>query len=149
MPLFRQSQLQKHTPKAINLPNLYKNLLNVNNLSATDKINIMKALEKSGYDYATSSKILSGKDLNISKVKELAGHLSKAGLKGFAQNDTNKIVDKYVRKEAIKKKNIAGRRREFMMESLQEDIYKSKTPRLQGSKLPSSKAGRGNVKLGF
>ena len=108
----------------------------------------MKALEKSGYDYTTSSKILGGKDLNISKVKELAGHLSKAGLKGFTQNDTNRIVDKYVRKEAIKKKNIAGRRREFMMEGLQEDIYKSKTPRLQNSKITPPKTS-GGVKLGF
>lgn len=153
MPLFRQSQIQKNTPKTIKLTSLYKHLTGVSDLSQSDKVNILKALEMSGHDYTSASKILSGKELDISKAKELASHLSKVGLKGFAKNDTNKLVDKYVRSEAIKRKNISGRRREFMMESLQEDIYKAKTPRLKYSKNTLGATPKGGssskVKLGF
>lgn len=127
MPLFRQTPIQKNTPKTITLPNLYKHLFKTDNLSTSAKIDIMKALQQSGYDYSSASKIMAGKDLPISTAKEVATNLSKAGLKGFAQNDGHRLVDQYVKKEAIKRKNLSGRRRELMMESLQDDIYKDKS----------------------
>ncbi|MDO8668953.1 MAG: hypothetical protein Q7K65_01530 [Candidatus Buchananbacteria bacterium] len=151
MPLFRQSQIQKHTPKTIKLENLYKHLLDVKDLSQSDKVNLMKALQETGYNYSSASKILNEKDLDILQAKKLAGNLAKTGLKGFAENDPNKLVNNYTRSEAIKKKNVAGRRRELMMESLQEDIYKDKTPRsktLGKPVTPKPKSG-GKMKLGF
>lgn len=153
MPLFRQSLIQKHTPKTIKLPNLYKHLLRVNYLNNDDKINIIKALQMSGYDYSAASKILSGRDLNISKAKEVADGLSKIGLAGFTKNDTNRLVDKYVRSEAIKRKNLAGRRGELMMESRREDIDKSKIPYPKYSKKSSNTSPKVDkdhkIKLGF
>ena len=153
MPLFRQSLIKQHTPKTIKLPNLYKHLLGVSYLNNDDKINIIKALQTSGYDYSAASKILSGQDLNISKAKEVADSLSKSDLAGFTKNDTNRLVDKYVRSEAIKRKNLAGRRGELMMESRREDIDKSKTLYPKYSKKASNTSpkndGSNKVKLGF
>ncbi len=138
MPLFRQSPIQKSTPKTITLPNLYKHLFKTDSLSTSAKIDIMKALQQSGYDYSTASKMMAGKDLHISTAKEVAANLSKAGLKGFAKNDPHKLVDKYVRKVAIKNKNLSGRRRELMMESLQDDIYMDKAKTSKSSKISVS-----------
>ena len=108
----------------------------------------MKALQAAGYDYTAASKIISGKNLTIGQAKEVAADLSRASVTGFGE-DTNKLVNKYVRSEAIKRKNVAGRRRELMMESLQEDIYQAKTPRLQTKNLNGSKVSGRKVKLGF
>jgi len=134
MPLFRQSLLQKNTPKTITLPALYKHLFKIENLNTGNKLEIMKALQKSGYDYSTATKILSGHSLNIAKAKEVAYNLSQAGLRGFAKNDAHKLVDKYVRKEAIRNKNLSGRRRELMLESRQEEVNKNKTSSLRSIK---------------
>lgn len=149
MPLFGKTQIQKFSPKTVKLADLYKRALNRKGWAVSDKIKILKSLQAAGYDYATSSKILAGKNLTIAKAKEVAQGLSKAGLEGF-KADTNKLVNKYVRGEAIKRKNVAGRRRELMMESLQEDIYQAKTPRWQSKNSKAgSKVGGRKVKLGF
>jgi len=149
MPLFSKTQIQKFSPKTVKLASIYKQALNRKNLAPSDKIKIMKALQDSGYDYTAASKILSGKSLTIGQAKEVALGLSKSGIEGFDQ-DTNKLVNKYVRGEAIKRKNVAGRRRELMMESLQEDIYRAKTPGLKSKNLKTApKIGGSNIKLKF
>ena len=76
--------------------------------------------------------------------------MAKAGLPGLGP-DTDRLVDKYLEQEAIKRKNIAGRRRELMMESLQEDIYQAKgsKPKPNIKTTIKLKSGGGSVKLGF
>jgi hypothetical protein len=68
---------------------------------------------------------MEGKEMSILEAKVVASKMSEAGLGGFGQ-DSKKLVNQYVQKEASRKKNIAGRRTELMQESLQEDIYQSK-----------------------
>ena len=148
MPFFGKTQIQKFSPKTVKLADLYKQALNRKKLAPSDKIKAMKALQAAGYDYTAASKIISGKNLTIGQAKEVAADLSRASVTGFGE-DTNKLVNKYVRSEAIKRKNVAGRRRELMMESLQEDIYQAKTPRLQTKNLNGSKVSGRKVKLGF
>lgn len=153
MPLFRSTQIQKFSPKAIKLADFYKHLLKTNNLNDSDKIKIRQALLSSGYDNSAASKIISGQDLSVLQIKKIAQQMSQAGLRGLAQADAHKLVDKYVYQEAVKRKNVAGRRRELMMESLQEDIYEDKTPRLKNnnknSQLKTGRISGSKIKLGF
>jgi len=149
MPLFGKTQIQKFSPKTAKLADLYKQALKRKELAPSDKIKAMKALQAAGYDYTAASKILSGKDLTIGQAKKVAAGLSQAGIEGFRE-DTNKLVNKYVQGEAIKRKNVAGRRRELMLESLQEEIYQAKTPGLKSKNLKiAPKISGRNVKLKF
>jgi len=150
MPFLRQSLVKKFTPKSVKFSDIYKHGLKTKELSNTDTLNAKKALEKSGFTASETNKILGGKEISILEAKKVAEKMSAVGLGGFGQ-DAKKLVNQYVRQEAIKKKNIAARRTELMQESLQEDIYQQKqrgsitSPSSSGNKIKNNN----KPKLGF
>lgn len=147
MPFFGQSQLQKHTPEKIKLTDLYRHDMKKKfDLSTTDKLNMKKALKAVGYDSFSVNKMMT-REITVREAKEVAAKLSGSGLKGFSKDGVRSLAS-YVKKEAVKSKNLAGRRRELMLEKMEEDNIKSNT---KGSKLPTTKGkgGGSGVKLGF
>jgi transposase len=127
MPFFGKTQLQKFTPKTVKLNKLYKDTLKGQKDFTNDqKTAITKTLKKHGHSNDEVVSILKGKDISVKTARAISSKLAKSGIKSL-ETDSRRMVNRYLRTEATKKKNIAGRRRELMMESVQEDIYKSKS----------------------
>lgn len=123
MPFLRQSQLQKFTPRSVKFEDIYKHGLKTKKLSNTDRLNAQKALAKVGLNSTEVSKMMAGKEMSVLQAKNISQKLSVAGLSGFEQD--RKMVSQFVKGEALRKKNIAGRRAELMQESLQEEMYQA------------------------
>ena len=150
---FVQSQTKKFTPKELKFSELYKHVSKGKELAGTAKVNAMKALASSGYSQSEISKIMSG-NLSSMKAKQVMAKLAKTDAAEFKGQDANRSVNAYLHKEAIKKKNIAGRRTELMQEALQEDIYQSKQTgkgagRIGGISAMKKTGGIGRPRLGF
>ncbi|MFA6593764.1 MAG: hypothetical protein WCT16_00755 [Candidatus Buchananbacteria bacterium] len=126
MPLLQQSQAQKYTPKEIKFSKLYQT--NVKSRQAVGESVLWKtkeALRSAGYDDSAIGKIITqDQPVPVSKMKEIAVILNRAGVYGFEKNPAF-IVKEYLTKERVKAQSIARIRREHVLEMSEEDLNKA------------------------
>lgn len=139
MPFFRASPLKKFTPKTVKLTDIYTRQTGLKQLSPTAKNQAKEALAKAGYSEFQAGKIITeNQALPVSKIKEVMGHLNRLKVSGF-ENNPKKSLAGYLRHESVKKKNIAERRQEYMLESMKDDfnsVKSAKPTRRPSVKLP-------------
>lgn len=139
MPFFGVSPLKKFTPKTVKLTDIYARQTGLKQLSPTAKNQAREALAKAGYSELQASKIITeNQALPVSKIKEVMGHLNRHKVSGF-ENNPEKSLAGYLRHEGVKKKNIAERRQEYMLESMKDDfnsVKSAKPTRRPSVKLP-------------
>jgi hypothetical protein len=126
MGLLGQNPLNEFRPRAIKFSDVYKYGAKRPNLSPTDKKTVFDTLKKAGYSEGQASKII-GQDkvVPIAQIKKIAAALDKSGLKGF-ELGAQKLVDGYVRKETIRRRNISRVMQERAKEAWEENLGGSK-----------------------
>lgn len=131
--------LKDFTPPRIKLADLYSHASSHQELPASIKPSIQSALAKAGYEKGKIGKIITGeKLLTAQEAKKIAEHLGQHRVIGFEKKNPGILVDSYLKKEAVKKRNIAGLIQERYQESLKEDLTappKTGKPKTGGVKL--------------
>lgn len=119
MPIFKPNITQQYGPKTIKLSDLYRHATK-NKLSTSTKANIMSKLASSGYS-DDQIKSLFTKGISANRAKEVASHLSQNNVSGFMRSP-GKLVDDYIRHEALKNRNVARVKHELSIEARQEPL---------------------------
>ncbi len=116
MGLTYKSPLSQFRPKKITVPELYKHSTGAKDIGGGFKNDAIKALKNAGMNESEAAKIISGgRELTPEKAKIVSAHLSKNKIYGF-NKDPKFLVEKYLRHEAVKRKNISRVMHERMLE---------------------------------
>ena len=144
MSLFRQTNLQKYTPKTLKLSQLYRFATKSSGqIDSSVKEQIKKSLTQAGYSEEKIDKIIyHDPNLTPTEIQEISQHLNKSQIYGFTKNPTFLIKD-YLNKERVKAQSIAGIRKEHMLESRQEPLVVGPTSHLGGDRSNVTTLGRG------
>jgi len=116
MPLFRESNAQKYTPKQIKFFDLYKHSTGSQQPSGTVQQAAREALAKAGLDETAINKIVfENQPMPVETMKKVASQLNQAQVFGF-YHDPQAQVKNYLRKQMVKNMSIARIRKEHMLE---------------------------------
>jgi len=122
MGLLRQNPLEQFRPRAVKFSDVYKHGAKRQSVSSADKKIAAGTLKQAGYSSGQINKIISqDKVVPIAQMKKIAASLNKGGISGFGQSP-QKLVDGYVRKEMIRRKNINQVMQERAKEAWAENL---------------------------
>jgi len=143
--LFRQTNIQKYTPKTIKLSQLYKFAAKTDQMSPALQETIQKTLSQAGYNKDEINKLIyKDKGLPKMKMQAIFKELNQNKVYGFSQ-DPNLIIKSYLNKERVKAQSIARIRKEQMLESRGENIATRSVTHLGITKTSGTSYGRGSA----
>lgn len=123
MPFFKQSNIEKYTPKTLTFSQLYAhNVKGPRKVGASVIDQAKNALLKAGVNENEVQKIIShDQPISVSRMKEVAAVLNRSQIYGFEKNQDFRIKD-LLNKERIKAQSIAGIMKEHLLEAMDEDL---------------------------
>src|SRR3989339_219163 len=116
-------RINRYKPNEVKLSHIFRSVAKSDMIDSRTEKKIRLALYDAGYKDFQVKKILD-RDvaLGIDEMKQIISHLNDRQIFGNKKNDINGLVEDHLKKEAIKKLNIANVRYERMLESRVEDI---------------------------
>ena len=122
MALSSQPQWQKFKPKTVKFSELYKHCTKFSELSEAAKKKIHAALSEAGFNHDKASQIIgSDQATTPSQLKQLIRPLSRKGVAGFVGR-AETVVDKYLKVQAIKQRNLNRAVHENVMAARRENL---------------------------
>ena len=122
MSLFRQSNIEKFTPKKIKFFDLYKQSTGSNQPSGTVQEAARAALAKAGLDEVSINKIIfENQPTPVSVMQNIASQLNQGQVFGFS-SDPKTQVKNYLRKQMVKNMSVARIRTEHMLEQRPDSL---------------------------
>ena len=119
---FAGSTLQKFKPKEIKFSQFYKRSNKKDTFSDSAKNEIKGALKAAGLGQAKINRIINeDQPAGIGELKSVVEHLNKQKVSGF-DSSPRRLVNDYLRHEAVKNKNISRIKHQYMVESRSENL---------------------------
>lgn len=119
---FKKSAAERFTPKTIQFSKLYRSATQGGKLGDNILIDVKSTLKKSGYtDSQIARMITADKPLPVSQMSDIVAKLNQAKIFGF-EKDPARTVKTYLNKERVKAQNIAGIRKEHILEAAEENL---------------------------
>ena len=116
MPLLRQTNAQKYTPKKIKFFDLYKHTTGSGQPSGSVQEAARQALAKAGFDQAATNKIIfENQPMPVDVMQKVAVQLNQNQVYGF-YHDPKASVKNYLRKQMVKNMSLARIGKEHMLE---------------------------------
>lgn len=122
-PILPANPIQKYLPSGVKFHDLYRQRTGYKSLPASEKNKISQVLSQAGYRQSEINRALNNQStLPIIQAKKIISALSQGSVKGFADANANKLVNTYLKKEAVKRKNLARVIGEHAKEARQEPL---------------------------
>ena len=139
-PFFRQSNIEKYTPKTLKFSQLYAHNVGVTgDVDNSVKSKAKNALAQAGISQDEITKIIShDQPISVSQMKAVAALLSGSKIYGFEKNQHLAIKD-LLNKERVKAQSIANIRKEHIIEAMDEEMPAIGTTSLSGRDISPNK----------
>ena len=139
-PFFKQSNIEKFTPKTMTFSQLYAHNIGAARKAGPSVLSQAKtALANAGVNESDIYKIIShDQPVSVSTMKGVAQILNKSKIYGF-EKDQLSSIKQLLNKERIKAQSIAGIRKEHILEAMEEDLPEIAATSLSGRGISPNK----------